>query len=991
MLGLVYTDNVYAKGSGTLRPTMRVSVRNFRALDAVDVEFSAGRLTLLRGPSGRGKTTLLEAISWVLYGGKRGLANLVGGKREVVVRLEDVCGLELVERGRCPGLLRVVRDGRELRDDRAQALLCDVFGDSEQFEATGYLCQKTKNSLLSLKPKQRRDVLQQLVFSGELREQLAHFAEEVAREVACSATEMVTASAEKEVHEREAVALEESHGPDLLRAPPKETEDEAALRAERNSLETELRDRVVPTLVREKGVLDRVPDPGPLPEVPELDFPERDLEGMERRLAGHVLPGIAERETVLRVVPDPGPLPERPGGDLHAVERLPLAEGRRDRVLESITEAATLLEVVPDPGVPLPEGFEGDGRDHEALIAEAQRNKRLISEERARISVRLGKLRERVLKHRSLQREARELRSRVLSLEEDSAEAEMLPEHVTSEDVEQECQRRERQREVSERLAAIPEDCAERAERLAQEMRDAEDLAGKRERARGLRQKLPAALRGKTSSEVRLAAVAARLLECPGCGSCLALEGGKLVEKESGVHRCDLEGADPEELGRLADSLAELEAPPGRESRPSQEIAPELDHFRKEAARADRLRGSLDSLAARRPPWAESVPEGNPSGVTRALRCREEASRIEKGPLRRLQNELQKLCRAERDLAAVEGRNEALARSLDAETERVSELSGALALERAFRRARAVRKKEQASAELAELDREIASLRSAASYEQKLAQKLQRDAARAELLELEGERGFLERRVSLLRATRDLEEKRERLRERQSASRNLAELEEERALLERGLEELRSRVEDAARGRQTEALRKNYAQKLLSAKRAAERESACEKHKTAASSLKGKTQELSEVILGERLSAINQELQDHVTYLFSSDQDAAPRLELVSEKPRKSAKKNERKTSSTITVRAEYKGFVAYDADFFSGGEYDRVALCLTMALAEASGGRILLLDETLASLDEASASRALQRLSHWAARTGTTVLLVAHQLEGAGCETLEL
>ena len=49
---------------------MEISIGNFRSLCNQNFSFNKG-ITLLKGPSGKGKTTVFEAIKWCLYGNSK--------------------------------------------------------------------------------------------------------------------------------------------------------------------------------------------------------------------------------------------------------------------------------------------------------------------------------------------------------------------------------------------------------------------------------------------------------------------------------------------------------------------------------------------------------------------------------------------------------------------------------------------------------------------------------------------------------------------------------------------------------------------------------------------------------------------------------------------------------------------------------------------------------------------------------------------------------
>lgn len=57
---------------------MRISLRGFKCHVSSDVEFADDSLNLLSGRSGAGKTSILQAIMWSLYGSMRGIYDNTG-------------------------------------------------------------------------------------------------------------------------------------------------------------------------------------------------------------------------------------------------------------------------------------------------------------------------------------------------------------------------------------------------------------------------------------------------------------------------------------------------------------------------------------------------------------------------------------------------------------------------------------------------------------------------------------------------------------------------------------------------------------------------------------------------------------------------------------------------------------------------------------------------------------------------------------------------
>lgn len=92
--------------------SMRVLLHNFRSYTKTEYSFEQGKITLVTGSSGTGKSTIFEAIDWCLYGKKRGIYNNQAPKEKcyVALLLSDL----LIYRQGHPSLLRVLPVDRKL-------------------------------------------------------------------------------------------------------------------------------------------------------------------------------------------------------------------------------------------------------------------------------------------------------------------------------------------------------------------------------------------------------------------------------------------------------------------------------------------------------------------------------------------------------------------------------------------------------------------------------------------------------------------------------------------------------------------------------------------------------------------------------------------------------------------------------------------------------------------------------------------------------------
>ena len=135
---------------------MKLTLKNFRCY--LDKEFDFGKhgLLLLSGPSGQGKSSILLAINFVLYG--TGSKLITYGKSSCKVEL-DFEDFHIVRTKR-PN--RVVLNGVH-EDAAAQAIINEKFGKT--FNVTGYIAQNALNSFVLMSPIEKLGFLEKFAFA----------------------------------------------------------------------------------------------------------------------------------------------------------------------------------------------------------------------------------------------------------------------------------------------------------------------------------------------------------------------------------------------------------------------------------------------------------------------------------------------------------------------------------------------------------------------------------------------------------------------------------------------------------------------------------------------------------------------------------------------------------------------------------------------------------------------------------------------------------
>lgn len=139
---------------------MKLTLTNFGVWSAEKVfEFPDNGLTLISGPSGKGKTTILRGINYALTGEGTKLPTLGEKKCTVVFEYQGM----VISRSNTPSKLTVLYDGILYEANEAQSLIYQTIG--KNFEIAGYIQQKGENSFLVMTPADKLRFLEKVAFS----------------------------------------------------------------------------------------------------------------------------------------------------------------------------------------------------------------------------------------------------------------------------------------------------------------------------------------------------------------------------------------------------------------------------------------------------------------------------------------------------------------------------------------------------------------------------------------------------------------------------------------------------------------------------------------------------------------------------------------------------------------------------------------------------------------------------------------------------------
>lgn len=142
---------------------LTLSLKNFRCWENKTFTFQNNGIILISGISGKGKSTILNAILYVITGNVKNVVTFGKEKAnmEVVLSIQDL----VITRGKNPTRFSVKQGMRVYEEDQAQHLINSYFG--HDFKHISYIDQDNSNSFVYLSPEAKMTFLRHLLLSAE--------------------------------------------------------------------------------------------------------------------------------------------------------------------------------------------------------------------------------------------------------------------------------------------------------------------------------------------------------------------------------------------------------------------------------------------------------------------------------------------------------------------------------------------------------------------------------------------------------------------------------------------------------------------------------------------------------------------------------------------------------------------------------------------------------------------------------------------------------
>jgi DNA repair exonuclease SbcCD ATPase subunit len=145
---------------------MKITLKNFKCWEHKELTFKDEGIILLSAKSGKGKSSILDAIHFCLFG--NGTKLVMHSKTSCSVIIE--VGGMVITRTRKPNHLSLSNEDGYYEDDVAQSIIDDYFGSL--FDVVSYVKQDGINTFLRMTPTEKMEFLERAIFQHSSLKQL---------------------------------------------------------------------------------------------------------------------------------------------------------------------------------------------------------------------------------------------------------------------------------------------------------------------------------------------------------------------------------------------------------------------------------------------------------------------------------------------------------------------------------------------------------------------------------------------------------------------------------------------------------------------------------------------------------------------------------------------------------------------------------------------------------------------------------------------------
>lgn len=142
-----------------------LELKDFKCYRKKNFFFSDG-LTLITGLNGKGKSTILDAICWCLYGIGEKVSNRDKPGAKVIVTLSNNKGL-IITRSTLPCQVKVINCDKSYEGEAAESEICNLFVSKTLFRGSYYIPCRSLHILLSGSAAEKADFIHVLAYNGE--------------------------------------------------------------------------------------------------------------------------------------------------------------------------------------------------------------------------------------------------------------------------------------------------------------------------------------------------------------------------------------------------------------------------------------------------------------------------------------------------------------------------------------------------------------------------------------------------------------------------------------------------------------------------------------------------------------------------------------------------------------------------------------------------------------------------------------------------------